>query len=201
MIVSLSLSYLSACNNAACNAMPRLSKKKTIMPCWLQCPSRLLAGGATPGMRALLTYRGRAGSQGLLGPNGHACAGPGLDWGPGHQDPRPRGQAPPEARGSLAGYTARGLLPRAASATANPKGGHTHVHARGRTATRRDAIAGPPGGAQETSTLRNSRAQRRICRAPKRAAAMPQPRAPSVQLQHPIPMCTPAAARPHGGML
>ena len=58
-----------------------------------------------------------------------------------HQDPRPRGQAPPEAWGSLAGCTARGLLPRAASATANPKGGHTHVHARGRTATRRDVIA------------------------------------------------------------
>ena len=135
MIVSLSLSYLSACNNAACNAMPRLSKKKTIMPCWLQCPSRLLAGGATPGMRAL-TYRGRAGSRGLLGPNGHACAGPGLDWGPGHRDPRPRGQAPLEAWGSLAGCTARGLLPRAASATANPKGDHAgasgyHDHPRG----------------------------------------------------------------------
>ena len=68
-------------------------------------------------------------------------------------------------------------------------------------AARRDAIAGPPRGAQETPTLRNSRAQRRICRAPKRAAAMPQPRAPSAQLQHPIHMCTPAAAMPHGGML
>lgn len=50
-------------------------------------------------------------------------------------------------------------------------------------AARRHAIAGPPRRAQETSTLRNSRAQRRICRAPRRAAAMAEPRAPSVQLR------------------
>ena len=36
MMVSLSLPYLTACDNAAHNATPRLSKKKTIMPFWLQ---------------------------------------------------------------------------------------------------------------------------------------------------------------------
>ena len=56
-------------------------------------------------------------------------------------------------------------------------------------AARRDAIAGPPPRAQETSMLRNSRAQRLICRAPKRAAAMPEPRAPS----RPLPAYSPWA--------
>ena len=103
-MVSLSLSYLSACNNAARNAMPRLRRKPLCLAgcsaprgCWLGEPRR--------------------------GCRHYHTGGPGLDWGPGHQDPRPRGQAPPGAWVSLAGCEARGLLPRAASATANPKGG------------------------------------------------------------------------------
>ena len=77
---------------------------------------------------------------------------------------------------------------------------HLCIHC-ARAAARRGAIAGPPQRAQETSTLRNSRAQRprRICRAPKRAAAMPQPQAPSVQLQHRIrpPASLPLSAHAH----
>ena len=45
-----------------------------------------------------------------------------------------------------------------------------HHPARGR---QRDAIAAPPQRAQENPALRNSRAQRRVYRAPKRAAAIP----------------------------
>ena len=94
MIVSLSLSYLSACNNAACNAMPRLSKKKTIMPCWLQRPSRLLAGGAAPGMRAL-PYRGPHRPRGCS--DKMAMGGAGLGAGPsGSQAP---GTSPPRSVG------------------------------------------------------------------------------------------------------
>ena len=118
-MVSLSLSYLSACNNAARNAMPRLRRKPFCLK---------LAGCSAPRGCWLGEPRQGCGhyhTGGRTGPVAARTKWPwaGLGWGPGHQDPRPRGQAPPGARVSLAGCAARGLLPRAASATANPKGG------------------------------------------------------------------------------
>ena len=95
MMVSLSLSYLSACNNAARNAMPRLRRKPFCLKlagcsaprgCWLGEP-RQGCGHYHTG--------GRTGPRGLLGRNGH---GRGWTGGRAIRIPGP-GDKPPPKRG------------------------------------------------------------------------------------------------------